>query len=104
MISPPPNKRSTNWEIQSLPAAVLPVSYFDTHSAAASGEALDESEPGCYPRVNFFWLRCYGCEPQNDPVFDSAGPCTTIRDGAVSPTFSSDVRELLTAMPHGDIG
>jgi len=87
----PPLKRSQNGKLMNrLPAAFRPVNYFGTHSESSNALPaipMDECEPACSPRVNFFSVRCYGCEPQNDPISDPSGPCTTVDYGSISCTI-----------------
>lgn len=100
--SPLPRKRDpVNWRaaikrsIQTresktdLPAALLPVNYFETHSelTASSEVPIDDCDPACEHRVNNFRPRCYGCEPLNDPIKQPSGPCTSIDPGNVTCTI-----------------
>src|ERR1041385_9099211 len=80
----------TQKSISSLPAAFLPVNYVraTSNSSRADSEVLmDACEPGCSPRFNFFWVRCYGCDPQNDPYYDPSAPCTSVDEGSIDCTI-----------------
>jgi hypothetical protein len=91
--SPPRGKCDTvNWRsaintsvqahqsISRLPAALLPVNYFETYSdwAASPEVEMDECPSGCDRRINNYRVMCYGCPPQNDPAYDEAGPCASL--------------------------